>query len=343
MKPFTYKAAVLVSPGNIELQERSIDALSPGEALVRVRHAGICGTDLALYSGSYAASLPMVPGHEFAGEVASVGDPQDSGWVGARVTAEINNTCISWNRPEQCTACQAGMPNHCRKRTVLGIADCDGAFAELVRVPVRNLHALPEQIPFHYGVFVEPLAAAIQTFELNPISAGEVVAVLGAGRLGILVCKVAVLKGARVIAVSRSPYKLQLAKKFGAHILLDANEADVRQEVLALTDGLGADVVVEATGAPEGLNKALELVRPRGTVCLKSTPGHGAPEFPLTQAVVNEIRIQCSRCGPFGKAIRLMMRHGLNLDALISQVYPLAEIKTAIEAAQVKYKILVNA
>lgn len=341
MKPFTYKAAVLVSPGKIELQERCVGDLSPGEALVRVRHAGICGTDLALYQGSYAASLPMVPGHEFAGEVASVGDPGDSNWIGARVTAEINNTCISWGR-DRCAACQAGMPNHCQNRTVLGIDKCDGAFAELVRVPMRNLHALPEQMPLQHGAFVEPLAAAIQTFELRPISAGEVVVVLGAGRLGVLVCKVAALKGARVVAVSRSPYKLQLARKFGAHLLINARETDVRQEVLALTNGLGADVVVEATGTPDGLNEALELVRPRGTVCLKSTPGHGAPEFPLTRAVVNEINIQCSRCGPFGKAIRLIMRHSLNLDAPVSQVYPLSEANAAFEAARTKYKILMN-
>jgi len=342
MKPFTYKAAVLVSPGKIQLEERRVDALSPGEALVRVRHAGICGTDLALYSGSYPASLPMVPGHEFAGEVLDVGDSEHSGWIGARVTAEINNTCLSWKRADPCAACHAGIPNHCQKRTVLGIDGCDGTFAEMVRVPAGNLHALPEEMPFHYGPFVEPLAAAIQTFELNPISAGEVVVVLGAGRLGVLVCKVAALKGARVIAVCRSPYKLQLAKKFGAHILLDASEADAREEVLALTNGLGADVVVEATGAPDGLNAALDLVRPRGTVCLKSTPGRGTPEFPLTRAVVKEIRIQCSRCGPFGKAIRLMMRHRLNFDALVSQVYPLSEIAAALEAARTKYKVLVS-
>jgi len=114
MIPRTYKAAVLTAPGRIEIAERPTPTVSPGEALVRVAYAGICGTDLALYSGSYQAPLPMVPGHEFAGEVVSVGDPHDSEWIGAKVTAEINNTCVSWNLSEPCPACESGIPNHCQ-------------------------------------------------------------------------------------------------------------------------------------------------------------------------------------------------------------------------------------
>jgi len=342
MIPPSYKAAVLVSPGKIEIHERPTPSLRPEEALIRVRHAGICGTDLALYSGAYEASLPMVLGHEFAGEVLAVGDERDSSRVGARVTAEINNTCLSWNLPDPCPACRAGISNHCSKRTVLGISGADGAFAELVKTPVRNLHALPERMSFEHGTFVEPLAAAIQTFEVAPISPGDIVVVLGAGRLGVLVCKVAALKGARVIAVSRSAERLQLAERFGAHVLIDASRADVRSEVMALTGGLGADVVVEAAGSPEGLNSAFDLVRQRGTICVKSTPGSATPAFPLTRAVVDEIRIQGSRCGPFGKAIRLMTRHDLDMDALVSCEYPLNEIEAALDAARTSFKVLVR-
>lgn len=342
MIPPSYRAAVLVSPGKIEMQERPAPCLRPEEALIRVRHAGICGTDLALYSGTYEARLPMVPGHEFAGEVLAVGDERDSGWVGARVTAEINNTCLSWNQPDLCPACRAGMPNHCSRRTVLGISGADGAFAELVPAPVKNLHALPERMSFEHGTFVEPLAAAIQTFEVAPISPGDIVVVLGAGRLGVLMCKVAALKGARVVAVSRSAEKLQLAQRFGAHVLVDASKADVRSQVIALSGGLGADVVVEATGVPEGLNSAFELVRPRGTICTKSTPGSAATAFPLTRAVVDEIRVQGSRCGPFGKAIRLMTRHNLDMDALVTSVRPLSEIEAALNDARAKFKVLVR-
>ncbi len=342
MIPPTYKAAVLTAPGNIEIAERTTPSVSSGEALIRVRYAGICGTDLALYTGSYPAELPMVPGHEFSGEVLAVGDPQDSEWVGARVTAEINNTCVSWNLPDLCPACKSGIPNHCQKRTVLGIVNCDGIMAEIARVPVRNLHALPETMPLHHGPFVEPLAAAMQTFELTPLSPNETVVVMGAGRLGALVCKIAALKGARVIAASRSPYKLQLAKKFGAHVLVDASEADVRTEIMALTHGLGADVVVECTGTQEGLNSAFDLVRPQGTICIKSTPGTDANDFPRTRAVVNEVRVQGSRCGPFGKAIRLMARHKLDMDLLVSQTFPLGDITSAFEAASRKFKVLIN-
>lgn len=338
----TYQAAVLTAPGKIELVERRVPDLAAGEALVRVSHAGICGTDLALYCGEYQAALPMVLGHEFSGHVVNTGDRRDSEWIGARVTAEINNTCISRALSGQCPACRAGIPSHCQTRTVLGISDCDGVFAEYVRVPVRNLHALPGTMPIQHGPFIEPLAAAMQTFELTPIAPKETVVVLGAGRLGVLVCKVAALKGARVIAVSRSPYKLQLARKFGAHILIDASEEDPRAEVMKLTDALGAHVVVEATGTQDGLNTAFDLVRPRGTICVKSMPGTGSHDFPLTRAVVDEIRIQGSRCGPFGKATRLMARHGLDMDLLISQVFPLDEICAAFEAAQRKFKVLVK-
>lgn len=342
MIPPSYKAAVLVSPGKIEIHERPTPALRPEEALIRVRCAGICGTDLALYSGAYESSLPMVLGHEFAGEVLAVGDERDSSRVGDRVTAEINNTCVSWNLSDPCPACRAGISNHCSKRTVLGISGADGAFAELVKTPVRNLHALPGHMPFEHGTFVEPLAAAIQTFEVAPISPGDIVVVLGAGRLGVLVCKVAALKGARVVAVSRSVRKLQLAERFGAHVLIDASKADVPSEVMALTGGLGADIVVEATGSPEGLNSAFELVRPRGTICVKSTPGSATSEFPLTRAVVDEIRIQGSRCGPLGKAIRLMTRHDMDMDALVSCEYPLNEIEAALDAARTNFKVLVR-
>jgi threonine dehydrogenase-like Zn-dependent dehydrogenase len=342
MKKTTYSAATLIAPGEIVLQERAIPAVAPGEVLVRVRYVGICGTDLALYTGSYRTSLPIVPGHEFAGEVAEVGSSRDSKWIGAKVTAEINNTCVSWDKPDKCTACRAGIPNHCRERTTLGITGCDGAFAELVKVPVGNLHILPETIPLRHGIFVEPLAAAIQTFELTPLSTGDTVVVLGAGRLGVLICRVASLKGARVVAVSRSPYKLQLARKFGAHILIDAAQADVADEIAALTDGLGTDIVVEATGTTEGLNQALRLVRPRGTVCLKSTPGQDAADLPITSLVVDEVRIQGSRCGPFGKAIRMMARHDLELDALISCIYPLAKTKAALDSAAGKFKVLLE-
>ncbi len=341
MIPQTYRAAVLTAPGRIEIEERPTPMPGPGEALVRVRFAGICGTDLALFSGDYPTPLPLVPGHEFSGEVAAVGEGVDQDLVGAQITGEINITCVSRGESRLCAACSRDLPNHCQTRTVLGIVGCDGALAEYLVLPVRNLHLLPRGLPLHHGTFVEPLAAAIQTFELTPISPGDAVVVMGAGRLGVLVCKVAALKGARVAAVSHSPYKLQLARKFGAQALIEAGE-NVREQVLALTNGLGADAVVECTGAPDGIRQALGLVRPRGTVCLKSTPGDLMPQFPLTPTVVNEVGIQSSRCGPFGKAIRLMARHGLPMDTLVSARFPLKDVQAAMEAARTKFKVIIQ-
>ncbi len=341
MTPQTCRAAVLRSPERIEIEERPIPGPGPGEALIRVRYAGICGTDLALFSGDYATQLPLVPGHEFAGEIAAVGEGVDAQLVGSHVTGEINVTCLSVGDEEPCQACLRGMPNHCSRRTVVGISGRDGAFQEYLLLPARNLHVLPAELPLHHGVLVEPLAAAIQTFELAEITPGDAVVVLGAGRLGVLICKVASLKGARVAAVSHSPYKLQLAKKYGAQALLEAG-GDIRQQVMDLTDGLGADIVVECTGSAGSLEQALDLVRPRGTVCLKSTPGDAMPPFPLTSAVVNEVRVQCSRCGPFGKAIRMMLRHGLAMDALISERFPLNNVRTALQAARTKYRVIIE-
>lgn len=341
MIPKAYRAAVLTAPGTIEIQERPTPTLSAGEALVRVRYAGICGTDLALFSGDYPTPLPLVPGHEFSGEVAAVGEGADPELVGRPVTGEINITCRSRGAGHLCPACSRGIPSHCRTRSVLGIVGRDGAFAEYLVLPACNLHMLPATLPLRHGAFVEPLAAVIQTFELTDLAPGDTVVVMGAGRLGVLICKVAALKGAQVAAVSRSPYKLQLARKFGARVILEP-DGGLRERVLAMTDGLGADVVVECTGDPKGIESAMGLVRPRGTVCLKSTPGDQTPPFPLTSAVVDEIRVQGSRCGPFGKAIRLMLRHGLPMEELISAEYELEEIQAAIEAACTKFRVLVR-
>lgn len=314
--------------------------LGPGQALVRVDVAGVCGTDLAIYCGDYAVPLPRVLGHEFAGTVEEVAEYADRRWAGQRVVCEINDTCRS-RGDAPCPACAAGMSTHCQRRVTLGIDGWEGAFATHVVAPVANLHAVPDAIPSGAAVFVEPLAAAFQTFEMSPVAEGEWVVVLGAGRLGVLVCAAAAALGARVLAVARKPASLDRALALGAEEACTAIE--VAPRVRELTGGLMADLVVEATGTADGVSLALELVRPRGTVALKTTCGLPPTRLDLTRAVVNEVRFTGSRCGPFAKALDALATAAIPVESLIEARFALDELGQAFDAARSRAKVLVYA
>jgi threonine dehydrogenase-like Zn-dependent dehydrogenase len=339
----TYTVAVLDGPGHFRIEERPLIPPAAKEVLIHVAYAGVCGTDLAIHSGEYAVPLPLVLGHEFTGYVSAVGSEVPHDLIGKLVTAEINNTCLSYDAPEKCLACRRGFPNHCMRRTVLGIVNYDGAFAEMVRALFRNVHVLPETISPQVGVFVEPLAAAIQTFELSPVNEGDIVVVLGVGRLGTLLCAIAKERGAIVVAVDRNENALERAMNFGSdHALLGTAEQAAAQ-VKSLTEGLGADMVIDATGKPSGLNDALNLVRPRGAVAVKTTCGIPSPPVDATRIAVDEIRIQGSRCGPFPKAIEMLAAGRLNVAPLISSIFPLNALPDAIQIAKTKTKVLIKA
>jgi len=338
----THQAAVMHEPGKLEIVRKPTPELAPGEARVRIRGAGVCGTDLAIFFGDYPVPLPLVLGHELVGDVVAVGPNTPDDLVGQRVTAEINNTCLARGKGSPCAACRRGLPSHCRTRTVLGIIHCDGAFAETVEVPVRNLHRLPEAVPDDVGVFVEPLAAAIQTFERSPLQGGELVVVLGVGRLGVLVTAVARTLGAEIIAVDGSEAHRSRALDFGAEAALAPDDLKLIEAFHSRTEGLGADVVVEATGSPEGLTEALRLVRPRGVIAVKSTSGLPAVDFDTTRLVVDEVQIHGSRCGPFLKAIKMLAAKQVEPEPLISAVFPLGETAAALHAAQTESKVLIR-
>ncbi len=342
MSEETHRAAVLTAPGQISLEARPTPEPEGYEVLIELAYAGVCGTDLAIYCGEYSVPLPLVLGHEFTGYVRKVGSEVPSELLGKLVTCEINNTCLSKDAPEKCPACRRGLPGHCMQRTVLGIIEWDGAFAEIVRAPFRNVHVLPDSISSREGVFIEPLAAAIQTFELSPVREGHVVVVLGVGRLGTLLCSVARERGATVVAVDVSESALQRARTFGADYAFTGTDKEVLSKVKNVTGGLGADMVIEATGRAEGLNQALSLVRPRGTVAMKTTCGVPSPPIDATRIAVDEIRIQGSRCGPFEKAIEMMADRGIEVSPLISGVLPLGKVREALERATTETKVLVQ-
>lgn len=281
-----------------------------GEALIRVRLAGVCATDLEIVKGY--ASFQGVLGHEFVGVVE---EAEDAEWTGKRVVGGINLGCGC------CSTCRADGPEHCPHRTVLGIVNKDGVFADYVTLPLENLRSVPEEVPNEAAVFVEPLAAALRIRDQIRVRPTDAVAVIGPGRLGLLVGQVLALAGTRVTMLGRNKQSLQLPQKLG----LDIGLADEFAES-------EFDFVVEATGNEAGLAQALRLVRPLGTLVMKSTFA-GAAKVDLTKLVVGEITVVGSRCGPFAPALRLLARGEVAVQPMIDGEYPLARGQEAFTHA----------
>lgn len=285
-----------------------------GGAVVRVRRAGICGTDLQLLRGYYP--FAGVPGHEFVGEVVEAGDRPS--WVGRRVTGEINLSC------GRCDQCRALRPSHCERRRVLGIKDHSGAFAEFLALPLHNLHPVPDDVPDDEAVFTEPLAAALRIAEQIHLRPTARILVIGAGRLGQLVAQVLRGLGANLQVAARYPGQRRLLESLGIAVIDES-----------LISERGADVVVEATGSPGGLAAARRAVRPQGTIVLKSTY-RGSVDADLSAMVVDEITLVGSRCGPFAPALDLLHRGEVRPGILIEGRYPLHEAPAAFAAAAAK-------
>lgn len=331
--------AILTRPGNIDFATGAVPRPGPGEAVVRVAFAGICGTDLALWSGSYPVDLPRVIGHEYSGHVIELAADAPAELNGAPVTGEINFSCVARRRFDPCIHCWEGMPEHCGCRTVLGIHGADGCFQQYLTVPWRTLHRLPENVTLESGTFVEPLAAALQTFELN--REAENVAILGCGRLGSLIIQVAARQGLRVMAIVRNEKRAALARRMGASDIIPAG-AGAALRVKEITLGLGADLVVEATGDETAVSEALNMVRPRGTITLKSTTGRPLKDLDTTRLVVDEIRLTGTRCGPFDKAVSFLAEDASFLQGLVEKVVPLKELPAALNQASAYHKLLID-
>ncbi len=283
----------------------------PGEALIRVRLAGICGTDLELVRGYYPYT--GVPGHEFVGEVI---ESPDKSWVGKRVVGEINAVC------GKCEQCKNGRPTHCEKRTVLGITDRDGVHAEYTSLPLANLHLVPDSVSDEAAVFTEPLAAALEIQEQVHIQPTDRVLLIGAGRLGQLIAQTLARTGCDLRVVARHPFQKKLLAGRGIKLITE-DEVQPRRW----------DVVVEATGSPSGFGLARQAIRPRGTLVLKSTY-RGEMTVNWSPFVVDEITIVGSRCGPFAPALRLLERGEVDPTILIAERYPLERGLEAYEEAK---------
>ncbi len=286
-----------------------------GEALIRVRLAGICSTDLEMVRGYYP--FAGVPGHEFVGEVVEVNSPDQEAqdWIGKRVVGEINAAC------GHCETCRRGDGSHCERRTVLGILNRNGVFAEYTDLPFGNLHQVPDSIPDRSAVFSEPLAAALeiqQQVQIHPI---DRVLVIGAGRLGLLIAQTLALTGCHLQVVARHPRQKELLQNWKIDTI---DPADIPERKL--------DIVVEATGSQDGFSLARRAIRPRGTIVMKSTY-KGESQVNFSALAVDEITLVGSRCGPFSPALRLLESGLVDPTPLIEETYCLEDGLRAFERA----------
>jgi threonine dehydrogenase-like Zn-dependent dehydrogenase len=282
-----------------------------GDTLVRVRQAGICATDLEITKGYM--NFAGVLGHEFVGEVIQ---SPNRDLIGQRVAGEINVVC------GRCDLCLSGLSNHCRNRSVLGILNHDGVFADHVRLPAMNLHVVPAAVDDDAATFVEPLAAAYQVLKQLNFDGRKWVTVLGDGRLGLLVAQVLRDANCQVRVIGKHPQKLALCEKWSIRSR-PVNDIVPRHD---------QDVVVDCTGSAAGLELAVQLVRPRGTVVLKTTAAAGRP-LNLAPVVIDEISILGSRCGPFREAIRALAEKRIDVASLIYRRMKLEQGVEAVELA----------
>jgi len=294
-----------------EVSQPHTTSTAATEALIKICKAGICSTDLELVKGYYPYT--GILGHEFVGAVI---EADDASWIGQRVVGEINAVC------NQCEQCLNGRPTHCENRTVLGIINRDGVFAEFTTLPITNLHRVPASVPDEMAVFTEPLAAALEIQQQVQVKPTDRVLLIGAGRLGQLIAQTLALTGCDLRVVARHAHQQDLLKARGIRIISEEEIIPWRW-----------DIVVEATGSPNGFSLARQAIRPRGTLVLKSTY-KGEMNVNFSSIVVDEIDIIGSRCGPFEPALRLMESRQVDPTVLIDTEFSLGEGIKAFEHAE---------
>src|SRR5580692_4463044 len=321
--------AFSVSAERLKAVSKPLPKLRPGWALIRVRLAGICNTDVEILRGYHA--FRGTPGHEFVGEVADVQGVSGAltkKWLGRRVVGEINVSCSAYGYRPVCAFCRRGWKTHCSRRTVLGIVAHDGAFAEYLALPLENLHVVPDSVSDEQAVFAEPLAAASEILEQVHAKQFREAAVLGDGKLAQLIALVLSTAVPRVAMYGKYERKLALARRAG---ILTRKVRGEASDLKRVKESYG--LLVEATGSPTGFVLAQEMTEPRGTLVLKST-FHGAARIETWPIVVKELAVIGSRCGPFAKAIALLRSGKVDPTALITRTFPMKEAAGAIRFAQ---------
>jgi len=321
--------AFIVQDRTLLAKKEPLPKLRRGWALIRVRLAGICNTDLEILRGYHG--FRGTPGHEFVGEVAEVQGVSGATkreWLGRRVCGEINVSCSAYGFKPVCDFCRRGLKTHCARRTVLGIVAQDGAFAEYLALPLENLHAVPNNVTDEQAVFVEPLAAACEILDQVNVKKFHSAAVLGDGKLAQLIALVLRTAIPRVIMYGKHEKKLALARRAGIQTKRVSGDASDLKRIKE-----SFQLLVEATGSPSGLALAQHMTEPRGTLVLKST-FHGAAPVETWPIVVKEITVVGSRCGAFAKAIALLRSGKIDPTPVLTRTFSLSDAPAAIRFAQ---------
>lgn len=282
------RAAVWTELNKIEVMDVERPSLGPNEVQIKVHATGMCITDLHVYTGQFAyGKPPHVLGHEIAGEICEVANPEHGYLLGTRVTVETSVGCGT------CGFCRSGRPNLCPDMTEIGFTPHQGGYAEYVNVPVGNIVEIPDNVSYEEAGIIESIVCPMGALIRNQINFGETVAVFGVGPAGLAFIQGAKLLGAgKVIAIGRSDFPLQRAKNFGADILINTKTEDAEQRILAETAGMSVDLVCEAAGVPETIEKSFDIVRKAGRVILYGIPGdHDEIAFPVTKIVTNQLEV----------------------------------------------------
>jgi len=323
------RAAVVVEPRRLEIREVDIPQVGPGEVLIKVKACGICGTDFSIYTGKYSReNLPLIPGHEFSGEIVEVGEGVRHLRVGDKVTADINMSCGI------CFYCSRGQKLMCPEFRQLGI-HIHGAFAEYVKAPASQVHKLPPNLGFEVGAFVEPTSCAIHAAKAMQVTLGSTVAVIGDGTLGILHTQIAKYQGAApVILIGKHRERMEKAKALGVDYLVDITREDPLQKVKELTEGRGADFVIESVGTPETYELAIAMTRPGGRIAAFGiTEAEATIQVKPFDFVLGE-RSMVGSCAGVGNdwpdAIKLLEYGRIDPRPLFSLRVPLEELEAAL-------------
>jgi len=325
----TMKAAVIEKPERLVIKQVPVPEINDDEVLIKMKYTGICGTDWSIFTGKYSADrLPLIPGHEFSGNVAKVGKNAEGISEGDPVTADINMSC------GHCFYCRRGQKLMCREFTQLGIHK-DGSYAEYVKAPWEQVHVLPESLDMMTGAFIEPVSCVIHSAKAMKVEIGSSIAIIGSG-LGVLHAAVARHRGAApVIVIGRNDIKLKIAKEMGADFTINIKKEDPVETVRELTEGRGADYVVEAVGTPQTYEQAFEMVRPGGTVAAFGITGvDDIVRVKSFDLVLGEKNVAGS-CAGVGKdwndAIALLRYGRIRPESLFSMVVPLEDLQQALE------------
>ncbi|MCD6509075.1 MAG: zinc-binding alcohol dehydrogenase family protein [Thermoprotei archaeon] len=327
------RAVLLHGPYDIRVEDVDKPSPSRGEVVIRVKAAGICGTDLHSYRGKHPfLRPPRIPGHEFSGYVAEIGEGVTGIEVGERVVVEPLISC------GRCDACIRGEYNVCRNLKVLGV-HVDGAFAEYVKVPAEKVYRLPKGVSYEDGALIEPLAVAVHVTRRGKIGLGDSIAILGSGPIGLLIAQVARCAGARrIIMTDVLGYRLRLAERLGADVTINAKDEDPVRRILEETNNMGVDVAIEAAGAPPTPAQALRVTKPHGRVVIIGFFEMPSVQLNILDIVAKELHVYGSRVywHDFATAIELLSEDKIDVRSLVTHKYRLEEAKEAFEVLDKK-------